>query len=101
MMVMRPPIAIAAIEIARNPSTNRKEDAMSIILMRDLKDESAFKVILHRATLLDEEMVREMQIECTLKYAGVFSKNTSEFDKVKSTWVANAFSLEPELVAPQ
>lgn len=101
MMVMRPPIAIAAIEIARNPSTNRKEDAMSIILMRDRKDESAFKVILHRATLLDEEMVREMQIECTLKYAGVFSKNTSEFDKVKSTWVANAFSLEPELVAPQ
>lgn len=100
-MLNGPPLAIAPIEIFKNPAGTYKEDAMSIMLMRDLKDESKFTVILHRATLVGESMVREVEINCSLKYSGLFSKSTSEFEKVKASWVADAFRVEPELTAPQ
>lgn len=99
-MVMRPPIVIAPLEIVRNPSQTSRDDAASIILVRHETDAAKYTVILHRATALNENLVREMQVECAVKYAGFFGKSVSEFERVKASWVQDVFALEPELVAP-
>jgi hypothetical protein len=99
--VMRPPVTIAPLEIINKPSQKYKDDATSIILIRNNEDNAKFKVILHRATLITEDLVREVQIECALKYAGFFGNGLSEFDKLKAAWLTDVFELEPELHQPQ
>lgn len=95
--VMKPPITIAPLEQINQPSQKYKDDALSIIVTRSNEGEGLYTVILHRATQVQEELVRELQIECTLSYGGFFGKSLSDFERVKANWIADAFAMDPEL----
>lgn len=97
--VMRPPVTLAPLEIVTNSTGQYKDDAASLILLRHNTDSDKFKVVLHRATLVSDGLVRDVQVACSLKFEGLFSKNTEAFDRVKAAWVKSLFLLDPEIVA--
>lgn len=97
-MVVQPVLTVMPLQVVERPSDKYKDDAMSVIVLKNRADGSRYTVILHRATQVAEGVVRDLQIECGgFRYEGLLTKSAAEFERLKDSWVARAFELDPEL----
>jgi hypothetical protein len=95
--VFRPPIIIAPNQLVKSPSPKYADDAAWVVLAQNFQDKAKFVVLLHRVTAIPEWGLRDIRVQCTMNYTGLFGKSTGEFDDVKSVWIGNLFAMEPEL----
>ena len=99
--LFRPPITIAPFEIVKSKANKYVEDSSAIILLRGNQENSKYSVSFHRLTAIPGWGVREMRVQCSLKYAGLFGNSLSEYEDVKAAWVENLFALDPEVASAQ